>query len=415
MTLRTGSFLTSRAFATLAAGTELASGQPASGAQTLQALDGAQKVNLLLKSLPERAIRPVDATWGEIFDEALGLLNSNRINQAETKLRQLDRSNPSQPAILSSLLHCAIWQAKSDEQTTLLQQLGACDSLDLETRARYLAIGAALDEERVGVAAKRLIGEIDNADEASAAMTADANIMLLPQELLRQIANSEIPPRAAFHICDREIPGGEELPSTDEIPRTRAMVLLFGKQTDRDARIEVAGLFEENEEVVVQQLQRVLGPIRWQDDAADSYTVPLSAYAIVSVPPLRITSDSGALQQLNRDLISADLVDRVVDAKLAFLDGKSLRDAASDPQLDLARTGLVRMLESATEWQGTPDNWLEKVREIANVSAQDPIRPTTGEQAELLRNDQLPLVDVSNLVMTDMMFMMSRAARVGCI
>ncbi|MEL7335111.1 MAG: hypothetical protein AAFN70_02790, partial [Planctomycetota bacterium] len=176
-----------------------------------------------------------------------------------------------------------------------------------------------------------------------------------------------------------------------------------------------AGLFEENEEVVVQQLQRVLGPIRWQDDAADSYTVPLSAYAIVSVPPLRITSDSGALQQLNRDLISADLVDRVVDAKLAFLDGKSLRDAASDPQLDLARTGLVRMLESATEWQGTPDNWLEKVREIANVSAQDPIRPTTGEQAELLRNDQLPLVDVSNLVMTDMMFMMSRAARVGCI
>jgi predicted Zn-dependent protease len=98
-----GQFLSARAYATLALSAEGFDGGR-TAAHVLQELNTSPAINHLLKALPSNRPRPERVEWAERFDEALGLLRSNRIALAETKFASLARAYPGEPAILSGLL-----------------------------------------------------------------------------------------------------------------------------------------------------------------------------------------------------------------------------------------------------------------------------------------------------------------------
>lgn len=137
-----GVFLTARVYATLAM---MASGYE--GGQTamtvLRQLNSAPTISQLMKAIPEPIERPEDAEWGERFDEASSLLRSNKVILAQTKFESLRRSVPKEPSILLGLLTCAIWRGDTESQSDLFKKLSACETLDFEQRARYLAMSAS--------------------------------------------------------------------------------------------------------------------------------------------------------------------------------------------------------------------------------------------------------------------------------
>ncbi|MEM9589265.1 MAG: protein-disulfide isomerase, partial [Planctomycetota bacterium] len=135
--------LTARVYATLA----LLAGESDFARQQLSQMNQSRRISLLLKSVPPPLPRPADAAWGERFDEARGLLQSNKIKLAETKLASLNRSHPGEPAIVSGLLTCAIWIGNTQDQSKYLRMLSEAELLDMEQRARYLAMACFVNPQ----------------------------------------------------------------------------------------------------------------------------------------------------------------------------------------------------------------------------------------------------------------------------
>ena len=97
--LRNRNVLSSRMYATIAM--VAASDAEHTGCQQaiLENLNSSEDLNLLLKTLPTSIARPVDASWGERFDEAQTLLYSNQILAAESKLEaSIDNSQAKPPS-----------------------------------------------------------------------------------------------------------------------------------------------------------------------------------------------------------------------------------------------------------------------------------------------------------------------------
>jgi len=87
----------------------------------------------------------------------------------------------------------------------------------------------------------------------------DKRVSKMPVDLSELSAEGEPPPKAAFWLLDRPVPeSGIEL-TVDAVPNVLGEMYVFGKRTDRDARLEFAILRDERFEATKTALTDVLG------------------------------------------------------------------------------------------------------------------------------------------------------------
>ena len=108
----------------------------------LRQMNSAPTINQLLKTIPPTIERPIDADWGERYDEAATLLRSNKIVLAENKLESLQRLVSQEPAVLSGLLTCAIWRGDAEAARVELEAL--CDDDHAGSDRRFVGAHLAL-------------------------------------------------------------------------------------------------------------------------------------------------------------------------------------------------------------------------------------------------------------------------------
>ena len=168
---QSGVILSARVYALLAISSQ---GYEAEQANAFLAqLDTSPGVNHLLKSVPQLIERSTDADWGERYDEAVGLLRSNKVLLAQDKFESLRRTAPAQAAILSGLFHCAVWRGDLDRQTEMANQLSEVESLDLQTRQRYRAIGGLLSPiGTLSVQSQTIRVEFEDVEQSEMALVA---------------------------------------------------------------------------------------------------------------------------------------------------------------------------------------------------------------------------------------------------
>ncbi len=409
-----GVVLTSRVYATLAIS---ARGYEAGNTaeRVIDELNGSPNLNQLLKTLPSLRERPADAPWGERFDEAAGLLQSNQILLAESKFQSLVRTAPQEPAVLSGALLCAIWRGDAQAQADLLEKLSACESLDFEERARLLAMSALIEPEqpRISVEMLQLTYEIAQADEVDVALTAASRFIPMPPEFLRNAAeqSQQVPPRNGFQLLDRDPPSGDELPAAEAMPEAIATTLLFGKQTDRPARLELLEVRGSDREAVQGQLTAVLG----EQSPSNVETSPLPFLGAIhpTVPMLRFKGSQDAANQLQSDLLRLRLPDRVLQTQLPLIDQKTLAEAATDESLKLPRTAIMRMLEQYDSLASAAGDALETVRERLQIEAL-PAITVEGEELDEVPNHALGRVEVEGMSVEAVVFLLQRARQIGC-
>src|SRR5262249_21620769 len=80
---------------------------------------------------------------------------------------------------------------------------------------------------------------IGNADSAQEKLAADRRFERLPMDPRLWSMPDEPPPRAAFSILDRPLPASGKEFTRSDVPNQLGQLLLFGKQTDREARFEL--------------------------------------------------------------------------------------------------------------------------------------------------------------------------------
>ena len=410
---QSGVFLTARVYATLAM---MASGYE--GGQTamtvLRQLNSAPSISQLMKAIPEPVERP-DADWSERFDEASTLLRSNKVILAETKFESLRRTVPNEPSILLGLLTCAIWRGDVDAQSSLLKKLSACESLDFETRVRYLAMSALAQPgaPEVCVPTFTLVADIDKADEAEIAMTAGDRFVSLPPDMLQGMRTSEddVPPKAGFQILDREKPASlEQLPPVDEVPEAIAMVFVYGRQTDRAARIEAIEVRGDHVDEVKSRIDAAISGLTWNQ--IDGEPLPLLVASQPAIAMLRFQAKPAEAQVIQNELTETRTPGVIASMKLPMLGGKSLAETKGDESLLLARTAVVRIVQQYDAIAGKSDSVIEKVYELAGLEPLPTLTPSDDE-IESIANEDLNRVDPAGLNAESLIYLLQRSQQVS--
>ena len=409
-----GVFLTARVYATLAM---MASGYEGGQAavSVLRQLNSAPSISQFVKAVPSPVERPADADWGERYDEASTLLRSNKIDLAESKFQSLQRTVPSEPAILSGLLTCAIWRGDSDAQSDLLKKLSACESLDFDERVRYRAMSAVVnpDASDISIPVVTMEAEIKNAEEIEMALMADERFVSLPADLLAGMKTSEedVPPRNGFQILDRAKPDSlEVLPPIDEVPEAIALVFVYGKQTDREARIEVLDVRRDNVEEVRSRLTTAVSDLDLKERAGDS--MPLLVACQPSVAMLRFQAKPADAEKLQSELVAKRMPEAIASVELPILDNASLKAVADDDSKLLERTAVVRIIEQFDAIASKGSGILDEVYKLARIAPLPAIKPNK-EDIESLANEDLNRVDASDLDAESLIYLLQRSQQVA--
>ena len=414
MLAQRGVFLTSRVYAALAMMTTGYQGGQAA-VSVLQQLNTSPTINQLIKATPMLIARPSDVEWAERYDEAASLLENQKIDLAESKFQSLQRTLPQEPAVLSGLLMCAIWRGDTDAQSSLFKKLSECESLEYEERVQSRALSALVDPTSpdLSILVKRLEGTINNAEEVELCLTADSRFTSLPSNMLGSLrmTDSEVPPRAGFQILDRDIPESlDQLPPIDEVPESIALVFVYGKQTDRDARIEIHDVRPRDLESVKERITSLIDGIDLQE--GDSDPLPLLAAVQPQVAIIPFKAKQSEAEKLQAELMEARLADRIVDTEIPFLGGKTLRETASDETLIFERTVAVRLMEQYDEIVSKSETLMEQVYQLSNLTAPENLHPEPAE-AESVANEDLNRVYGDKLDPETLIYLLQRCQQVA--
>lgn len=406
-----GILLTARTYATLAfvsqgyEGANMAAG-------VLQQINTDPAINHLAKFMPDLIPRPDDVDWAERYDEAALLLANNKIVLAENKLESLQRIASMQPAVLSGLLTCAVWRGDYEKQVNLLEKLSQCEGLSADDRARYLATSFVVgpDAAPVSVEKRTLTTEIDAIDETMMALSSHARFADLPPDFLAQLkGDNEIGPRAAYQLLDRDPPAEEGIPAIELVPESIALVTLFGRETDRPARVEVIGVTASLEQTARELLGNAL-PGRHFESAREG-ELPINYAAMPQPGGLKIT-DPAAFEQLQQDVFVDRAVIKLSELNIPLLDNRSLKDTAGDDSKWLQRAALIRFLEGEDALVARDEGLIARLCEVGDRPIPETIHPT-GDEVEEIPAYDLNRIDPSGLDAENLIYLVQRAQQIS--
>ncbi|MGI8978192.1 MAG: hypothetical protein ACR2FY_03090 [Pirellulaceae bacterium] len=207
---------------------------------------------------------------------------------------------------------------------------------------------------------------------------------------------NEVPPQSAFLLLDREVPPYAEGVTADQIPIILGELQLFGKQTDRSARVEFSTLKTADFDAKIAALQAVLAP----DGSAregEEVTGKITRLGAALASNWRLP-DAMPLPE-RKKLLDAHhthvLTSVFPDLPQGVLDGKSLRQAAGDASLQARALAVILLMDLAEPEERPEFNQIRKSLGLPTVETLDPagLRVTSLSPVRLTRLDVKKLAD----------------------
>ncbi len=236
-----GHFMAARALATLQVNVHREDRRPV---EFLLQLNGSASVPLVIKQSALSLDRPPDEVpWKDEFDEAASLASEIRWAEAEARLAQLAERVDGEPAIWRSLVTLRGWLADTPGCIEALRKLAALDvPLDDAVEAEALALFLSEDPLGDGLEVSSLCYQVADAERLEEALLSAPRVGKMPPDLASMVTDEVPPPKSVFVLFDRVSPEPGSDITHEDLARVVCEALLFGKQTDRDARLELIGV-----------------------------------------------------------------------------------------------------------------------------------------------------------------------------
>ena len=368
--------------------------------ELLSSLSQAIDIPLLLRDDATIVPCPDDATWKDQFSEALQAVAMGDWQTGAARFAALAAEKPNEPVVWRNLATLCGWVADNAGCIEALHKYatlraaetdGLDDAVEAEAEAMFLSEDPLGDRREV----YKVVCPINDVDRACEAFLSSPRFHVVPFDPAQFSDGQTPPPKAAYMLLDRPMPDGAEGLSQETMPLLMGQALLFGKQTDREAQIDVMGVVGDDLQAVKDLIAASAG------DAVRPSTEEVVGHVSASqkllrtqwMPPRDATPEQ--LQPLMEQHGRNAIINRWADLKLGFLDGRSPREAAGEENNRIGLLAAIHVLEYWSErMPGKID--FNELRAELGLPVQDPIDPGKHPVVEL------PVIRLGRLIVEEL-------------
>jgi tetratricopeptide (TPR) repeat protein len=350
--------------------------------QLLMRLNSSTSVPLLAKQDWSPVPPPDDALWKKSFNEALSPAMRGAWRKAVTELVELAAKVGDWPTIWRNIAVLRTWLADTPGAIAAWQKYSA-QPIPLDDAIEAEALAQSIDPEAVDlVAVLSMEYGVKEMEVLQARLTANPRALQMPIDLARMGTEDSPPPKGAFWLLSRAVPeSGRELAPAD-VPQVVGQAFIYGKQTDRAARLELAAYRTQLTDAQAALAEVAGDSLGEQVKEEISTEVPALQHALTT--NWRLPEDTSPekrlelIKQQRRDI----LLNHWPNMSRRIFGGKSAADVAGDPAQRIKLLAAILLLELATDQVASDFDFNELRRKLGVPEAQ-PIDPAASSLAEL--------------------------------
>jgi tetratricopeptide (TPR) repeat protein len=326
---------------------------------------------------------------------------------AVDKLDVLAEREPYEPAVWKNIGTLRAWLGQEDKARAAFRRYASFASVPRDDAVEAEAVVQFLSD----LTEEDLVAEITTSfavtdpQALQEQLLSNKRVEPVPFDPAEFREANEVPPLSAFLLLDREVPEYREGMKAEEIPVVLGELQLFGKQTDRAARIELSTLKTADFDAKVQSLQQVLGSFAVASEGEEvSGKITRLGAALASnwrLPDAMPVPERKNLLEAHRAHVLQNVFP---DLPQGVLDGKSLRQAAADASLQARALAVILLMDLAEPEERPEFNQIRKSLGLPTVESLDP----AGLRINSLSPVRLTRLDVKKLSDDDLLIAYQR-------
>jgi len=305
-----------------------------------------------IKALRFNPSAPEGFSGKEDYDMIAPLVVTGRWKNAMTDLKRLAGKASEWPEILVSLALLQLWFHKMQDAFETIRKYIGMENVSDEDKADIMAVYYMLDRRNLNDET-RTVGwdiEISDYDATLEQLLSTPDLYAIDFDPRRYGDADHPAPKKIFMVLNGPFPEDGVTPTIENTPRQLGTLLLFGRQTDREARLEVVEVLESEQENITNRLRDKIG----------NFIVKVG-----ETRGLRAISETAAqidsrLRFKNSNSPSREQLFQLVEDSLtlngpfwqwwlhhpfAVLDGKTPQETAGDPAYKVKILGMILVVE----------------------------------------------------------------------
>lgn len=336
-------------------------------------------------------------SWSSGLIKALAPLNMGDWPAAADRAAALAQQLPDVPMIWRSLATLRSWLGDKPGQIEALRRYASLD-VPWEDAVEAEAVALLATDDPLGDRTDllRLSFTVHDVEKLQTAFALDSRTQQMQVDPSAMALEDSPPPKALYLLLDLPVIDNPEELTLETVSRFLGQTLLFGRQTDREARLEVIGVASGDLPQVRALLGEIVGDALDPDCRQEAMTQVSASEALLQHkwrPPNGVTPErmDGLVAEHERNV----LLRQWPELKLGALGGKSAREAAAQKDSQIRVAAAILVLQSWNERTQVEFDFNDLRRELG-LPTLEPIDPHQTPIAEL------PLVRLSRVTVETM-------------
>jgi hypothetical protein len=329
----------------------------------LAELSRAADIPLLLRDEAPAATCPKDVPWSDRFDKAMEPFGAGDWQTAVERLAALAGEVPDSAAVWCNLAILRGWLADNAGAAEAWRRYAALrsreedgleDAVEAEARAMLLSPDPLGDR----IEMLRIVWTVKDVERAQEGLLSSPRWMSVPFDPAQFSDGENPPPKGAYLLLNRPMPASAEGLSMQTMPCLLGHALLFGRQTDREARLEVVDATADEFSVISEMVREAAGTAvegSARQETAGRWSATQKMLRPAWQPPRDTSPDQ--IRSLMTEHTHDAILNRWPELKLGVLNGRSakeeaeaLRKADSVPDADSRRSRLLAAILVLEGW-----------------------------------------------------------------
>ncbi|MFC1758159.1 hypothetical protein ACFL2H_05240 [Planctomycetota bacterium] len=376
-------------------------GKDARCVQMLNNINRTNEVDFLLREHIDSSARPANVTWAREFDVAMHIASQGNWRDASGMLNDMSNRILDEPSILRNLAIVQALNAQSEESAKTFRQFASLRRLPLLDRVHAEALAGVVHPEsaNTSVDVVKTTIELKDVDAFMEKLLSNKRFVKFDTPATQ---DGQPAPKAGFQVLDIDQPADDAEITLENLPVLRCTLLVYGKQTDREARVDIIVAKSSQYDAIVEFVESAIG-----DNAGDKSEPEIVGSVnelqaeVFGTPMLQLAKS----QDLRRELLVAyrrkALLEVWPDTPRTAFHGKTPRQVAEESSDNLKLLAELLSFEVESETQSW-DLSIDEMRTAIGLPEREKI-DLTQRKIEHVPVSHLGRVDIEALSDDDLL------------